>query len=179
MPSCRKYTLPVDSPPPFNQSIKIIEEKERSLYFKIVHYYTSHNMDIFTSNVRPVTVWRCTSMKPTEPIKQQWESTEYSKSKCMCSAHCAHIFHICECICCKITFLPQWSLAQFKVVEWRMCEAALALTSLPGWCIFHDYNPNTFFRMGTNISGQNFLFLPDYNWKNTDFLFVGYDAVFV
>ena len=55
-------------------------------------------MDIFTSNVRPVTVWRCTLMKPTEPKKQQWESTEYSKSKCMCSAHCAHIFHICKCI---------------------------------------------------------------------------------
>ena len=50
-------------------------------------------MDIFTSNVRPVTVWRCTLMKPTdEPIKQQWKSTEYSKRKCMCSA--AHFIYM-------------------------------------------------------------------------------------
>ena len=182
MPSCRKYRLPLGSPLPFqlfNQNYqgkrKITLFQNYSLLYSTQHghiYFECSPGDCMTLYIDEAHRWANKTTMEKYRIQQEEVHVQ-------CSTLCTYISYICKCICCKITFLPQWSLAQFKVVEWRMCEAALALTSLPGSCIFHDYNQNTFFRMGTNISGQNFLFLPDYNWKNTDFLFVGYDAVFV
>ena len=153
MPSCRKYRLPLGSPLPFQLFNQNYQGKREITLFQnySLLYSTQHGHIYFECSPGD-----CMTLY----IDEAHRANKTTMGKYRIQQEQVHV----QCtLCTYISYmqvhmlqnhiLPQWSLAQFKVVEWRMWEAALALTSLPGSCIFHDYNPNTFFRMGTNISG--------------------------